>query len=351
MSIHPRKGKYGNSYQVKWRRKDGTQGSKTFHTKKDAEHFHAKVVLDDGDLRGVTRSREKVTFAEVCTNWLKARGHRHAPATAKRRDQVLRLHVLPHLGHMPIRSIRLSHIREIVASWEREQMTAATIRTHMNYMRPVFKLAIQDDIISKDPTTGLQLPPLRHGKGTILDPEQCRTLLSAAPDGYWRAFHILLATGLRIGEFMDLTVGDVDFTRRVLVVKESKTETGKREIYLSDNDVEVLRQQIATLGEESNKPDVILFRSTEGNKLVYRNFSQRVLKKVIISTGLPHFTFHDLRKTHATMLVAAGYDPKVVQQRMGHANIETTLKFYAQPTRDRLEAAANVAREYIAIVV
>jgi site-specific recombinase XerD len=51
------------------------------------------------------------------------------------------------------------------------------------------------------------------------------------------------------------------------------------------------------------------------------------------------------------MLVAAGYDPKVVQQRMGHANIETTLKFYAQPTRDRLEAAANVAREYIAIVV
>jgi integrase len=249
---------------------------------------------------------------------------------------------------MPIRSIRLSHIREIVASWEREQMTAATIRTHMNYMRPVFKLAIQDDIISKDPTTGLQLPSLRHGKGTILDPEQCRTLLSAAPDGYWRAFHILLATGLRIGEFMDLTVGDVDFTRRVLVVKESKTETGKREINLSDNDVEVLKQQIATLGEESNKPDVILFRSTEGNKLVYRNLSQRVLKKIIISTGLPHFTFHDLRKTHATMLVAAGYDPKVVQQRMGHANIETTLKFYAQPTKDRLEAAADVAANYLA---
>ena len=49
------------------------------------------------------------------------------------------------------------------------------------------------------------------------------------------------------------------------------------------------------------------------------------------------------------MLVEAGYDPKVIQQRMGHANIETTLKFYAQPTKDRLEAAANIAVEYIAI--
>jgi integrase len=148
---------------------------------------------------------------------------------------------------------------------------------------------------------------------------------------------------------MDLTVGDVDLTRRVLVVKESKTETGKREIHLSENDVEVLKQQIATLGEDSHKPDAILFRSIEGNKLVYRNLSQRVLKKIIISTGLPHFTFHDLRKTHATMLVAAGYDPKVVQQRMGHANIETTLKFYAQPTKDRLQAAAYVTERYLAI--
>jgi integrase len=306
------------------------------------------VLLDESDLRGVTKSREKMTFAEVTQNWLNVRGHRHAPATAKRRDQILRLHVLPHLGHMPIRAIRLSHIREIVASWEREQMTAATIRTHMNYMRPVFKLAIQDDIISKDPTTGLQLPPLRHGKGTILDKEQCRTLLAAAPDNYWRAFHILLATGLRIGEFMDLTVGDVDLQKRILVVKGSKTETGEREIHLSENDVEVLRQQIASIGQESRQPDAILFRSTEGKKLVYRNFAQRVLKKIIKTTGLPAFTFHDLRKTHATMLVEAGYDPKVIQQRMGHANIETTLKFYAQPTKDRLQAAADVATTYLA---
>lgn len=169
MSIHKRTGKKGVAYQVRYRRENGEQASRTFSTKKQAERFEATLVVDDGDIRGLTREQRNTTFAEVTRSWLNVRGQRHAPATAKRRDQILRLHVLPHLGHMPIRAIRLSHIREIVASWEREQMTAATIRTHMNYMRPVFKFAIQDDIISKDPTTGLQLPPLRHGKGTILD--------------------------------------------------------------------------------------------------------------------------------------------------------------------------------------
>jgi len=72
-----------------------------------------------------------------------------------------------------------------------------------------------------------------------------------------------------------------------------------------------------------------------GKTLNDRNVANRVLNKVIRETGLPHFTFHDLRRTHATMLVAAGIDPKVVQQRMGHESIETTLKYYAQPTKER----------------
>ncbi|MFM8907005.1 MAG: tyrosine-type recombinase/integrase, partial [Actinomycetota bacterium] len=71
---------------------------------------------------------------------------------------------------------------------------------------------------------------------------------------------------------------------------------------------------------------------------MYRNFAQRVLKKIIKTTGLPAFTFHDLRKTHVTMLVEAGYDPKVIQQRMGHANIETTGTALAHLHRSRIVA-------------
>jgi integrase len=171
-------------------------------------------------------------------------------------------------------------------------------------------------------------------------------LLAAVDDHYRRMFYTLLATGLRIGELLGLKVGDVDFRAGVLKVRASKTAKGVREIDLSENDLKVLKEQIASLNEHRDSTG-ILFRSQKGKTLNDRNVANRVLNKVIREAGLPHFTFHDLRRTHATMLVAAGIDPKVVQQRMGHESIETTLKYYAQPTKERKEAAAQVGVRYL----
>ena len=152
---------------------------------------------------------------------------------------------------------------------------------------------------------------------------------------------------LRIGELFELRVGDIHQRERLLEVRQSKTCNGVRSIHLSENDLAVLREQIESLGDEQDDPNAILFRSPEGKPLHYRNLAQRVLKKVISDAGLDPFTFHDFRKTHATMLVAAGIDPKVVQDRMGHVDIKTTLEYYAQPTKAGKEAAAQVAMRYL----
>ena len=347
MSIHRRAGKKGLSYQVRYRRENGQQASRTFKTKKDAERFEASLVIDDGDIKGLTREQRKVTFAEYAAIWQRTKEKRHTPRTKVRRDQILRMHLLPHLGQMPIRSIRNSHIRDLVYQWEKQGLSPQTIRNHVGVARPIFKLAMKDDIITKDPTGGLELGQPTTGLGTILDQAQCQTLLAKVDDHYRRLFYTLLSTGLRIGELFTLEVRDVDFTNRWLNVRESKTDTGIRQVDLSENDLQVLRQQIESLGEDSNNGTAILFRSPRGRSIHYRNLAERVLKKVISENGLPHFTFHDLRKTHATMLVAAGIDPKVVQQRLGHASIETTLKYYAKPTRERRQTAAHVAVRYL----
>jgi len=346
MSIHPRKGKNGNSYQVKWRREDGAQASRTFRTKKEAEHFHAQVVLNDDDVRGLTTQQRKTTFAEVAGIWTGTKDFSHAPKTKRRRDQILRLHVLPVLGQVPIRSIRTSHLRTLVASWQRKGLAPYTVRNHIANIRPIFKLAMNDGLITKDPCQGLQLDRPVGRQPVILDQEQCRMLLASVDDHYRRMFYTLLATGLRISELLGLRVGDVDFRASTLKVRASKTAKGVREIDLSENDLTVLKEQIASLSDSSDSTG-ILFRSQKGKALNDRNVANRVLNKVIRETGLPHFTFHDLRRTHATMLVAAGIDPKVVQLRMGHESIETTLKYYAQPTKERRHAAAQVGVRYL----
>ena len=347
MSIHKRTGKKGVSWQVRYRRDGGEPASRTFATKKEAERFEATLIVDDGDLRGLTREQRKASFANYTTNWQRLKQNRHAVLTRQRRDQILRLHLLPTLGEMPIRSIRSSHLRDLVGMWEKKGLSPYTIRNHIAIARPIFRLALKDGIINRDPTVDLDLAQLPKSKGTILDQEQCRILLANVSDTYRRMFYTLLATGLRIGELINLKVGDIDTRKKQLVVRESKTATGVREIDLSENDLRVLIDQINSLGNHPNDSKAVLFRSPQGMPLNYQNVRQRALMKVIKETGLPKFTFHDLRKTHATMLVAAGIDPKVLQQRLGHASIETTLKYYAQPTKERQVAAAHVAVNYL----
>jgi integrase len=347
MSIHKRRGKKGHSYQVRYRREGGTQASRTFKTKREAERFEATLVVDDEGLRGLTAEQRKATFAEYASRWQRTKQTRHSAKTKIRRDQILRMHLLPELGSMRIRAIRHSHIRDLVTKWEELGLSRQTIRNHIGIARPIFKLAIKDDIISKDPTSGLELGQPKTDVGTVLDQKQCQTLLAGVDDHYRRLFYTLLSTGLRIGELFELEVRDVDFTNRWLNIRKSKTDTGIRQVDLSENDLQVLKQQIDSLGTDASDGGVILFRSPRGKSIHYRNLAMRVLKKVITEHNLPHFTFHDLRKTHATMLVAAGIDPKVVQQRLGHASIETTLKYYAQPTKERRESAARVAIAYL----
>jgi len=346
MSIHVRKGKTGVSYQVRWRSEDGAQRSRTFRTKKEATVFDAQVTLDDGGARGITIEQRKVTFATVSETWTGLKDFSHSETTKRRRNQILRLHVLPELGQMPIRSIKTSHLRTLVASWQRKGLAPYTIRNHIANIRPIFKLAMNDGLIAKDPCQGLELDRPSGRNPVVLDVEQCQVLLKAVPDHYRPMFYTLLATGLRIGELFNLNVGDIDFRARTLTVRASKTAKGVREIDLSENDLKVLKEQISSLFD-TNDPESVLFQSPNGKTLHYRNVAVRVLKTVIKETGLPRFTFHDLRRTHATMLVAAGIDPKVVQQRMGHESIETTLKYYAQATKEHRQRAAHVAVSYL----
>ena len=348
MSIHKIPGKKGNSWKKRYR-SAGRQYSTNFPTKKDAELFEAELKLNHDDVRGLTREQRKITFAQLAESWTRLKDLEHAQNTKMRRDQILRDHLLPKLGHLPIRNIKTSHFRDLVTGWREQGLAPYSIRNHIACARPIFKMAIEDGIITKDPTSGLKIPITSRRAKIVLTQNDCRTLLRNVDADYRAAFYTLLVTGVRIGEFMGLKVGDVDFANKVLRIRKSKTRCGVRDIALSTNDLEVLRLEIEKWSHLGGGADAPLFRSQRGKALHYRNMRERVLLPVISRSALPRFTFHDLRRTHASMLVAGGMDPKVVQQRMGHASIETTLKYYAQATKERVVAASEVGVAFLAL--
>lgn len=349
MSIHKRYGKRGVTYQVRHTLPDGKKVGPRFKTKKEAELFQAELRLDQGEARGMTRVQRKTTFLQVAESWTRLKDLEHSTKTKIRRDQILRDHLLPKLAHLPVRNIKPSHFRDLVTGWREQGLSPYSIRNHIACARPIFKLAIEDGIITKDPTAGLKLAVAPRRVPTVLTQSECQTLLLNVDDGYRAAFYTLLATGVRISEFMRLKVGDVDFVNKVLRIRKSKTRCGVRDIALSTNDLQVLKAEIERWAHLGGGADAPLFRSVRGKALHYRNLRERVLLPTISRSALPRFTFHDLRRTHATMLVAAGIDPKVVQQRMGHASIETTLKYYAQATEERRIAASEVAVAFLAL--
>jgi integrase len=139
------------------------------------------------------------------------------------------------------------------------------------------------------------------------------------------------------------SAGNRDFRplTNTVSVTTSKTDAGVRILPLDPEDTLRISKHSRDTGRTGADADSPLFTSPDGKPLNHSNFRQRIFAPACREAGLEGVTFHDLRRTHATMLVAEGHDVKVVQERMGHRSISTTLAFYAKATESgKLKAAA-----------
>lgn len=344
--IYKIKTKHGWRYQAKWRRLDGTQAAKNFRTLTEAVQ-HKRMTAHEKSRGHLPDDRlAKVTFEDFATNYVFP-GLRHCPTTYRRREGIMKKHLLPELGSKPISKIRRAEILRLLADWEGQGLSARTIMNHLNVLRPVFREAVLQDVIARNPLDGIKAPKARDVRRNPLTPEQCRSLIEAIDPRYAYAVHFVLATGVRWSEFENLKMKDFKTFNNMVVVTSSKTDAGVRELPLDREDVVRISRHITETGRQGADPESPLFTSPDGSRLHHSNFRRRVFMPACKKAGLVGVTFHDLRRTHATMLVAEGHDPKVVQERMGHRSISTTLAFYAQATAQGKAKAAGAKSRYL----
>ncbi len=173
------------------------------------------------------------------------------------------------------------------------------------------------------------------------------------------AYHLLASTGMRRGEALGLRWSDADLDAGRAAIRQTviavnhvptfgtpKTAKGRRTLSLDDNTVTVLREhrkrQLAErlLMGAGWTDHGLVFCRVDGGLLhperFTRSFSDRVRQ-----LGLPKIRLHDLRHGWATMALSAGVHPKVVQERLGHANIGITLDTYSHVTEGLHDDAAE----------
>ncbi|MCZ6535783.1 MAG: site-specific integrase [Chloroflexi bacterium] len=193
---------------------------------------------------------------------------------------------------------------------------------------------------------------------STLSPEGVHSFLEVARETpYYSLFHTALYTGMRRGELLALRWKDVDLDKATLsvvrsiyrgsggdfTVREPKTQRSRRLIALSPSLVMVLRDHQAERRARSiligkTIPELI-FSHLDGSPLDPSTVSH-AFGKVIKKARVPSVRFHDLRHTHATLMMKQGINPKVVSERLGHSTVAMTLDLYSHVVPGLQEQAA-----------
>ena len=228
--------------------------------------------------------------------------------------------------------------KDIEAFVEQEQDRGLGIRSVRNRMQAVYSFVrylVENEVVDPDILTRRIRLKQPVSLPRAIDPEDLRVLFSAIDHIRDRAFFLLLLrTGMRVGELLDLRVIDVILPdKKVLIYMGEKNYRG-RVVYLSEDAMEVAEAWLAIRDSQQE----MLFYSSQRPTLSYPAVRIR-FKKYLKKTGLSGkgYTIHCLRHTFASELLNAGMRLEVLQQLLGHSSLEVTRQYARLTDKTREE--------------
>jgi integrase len=297
-----------------------------------------------------------VTFADACTEFLRyvTVDRARKPSTIAGYESIIRSMLLPAFGERPVESITTAQIEHWLAGLPQ---SARTRTLALVLMHGIFRRAKKVWALPTNPAAEIEKPPqARSGDIEVFSPEEVWALARAAEDEQDAAISLTAAfTGLRLGELLALHWRDVDFTGSVLRVRGSYSaghlttpKSGKvRAVPLAPD----VAAALAALGRRElfTGDDDLVFIGATGS-YVDGSALRRRYKKTLAAAELRPLRFHDLRHTFGTRMIATA-DIRRVQEWMGHADIQTTMRYlhYAPHAEDAQLVAAAFAVEHASV--
>jgi integrase len=310
----------------------------------------------------------KITVGQWLDQWLKSL--RLAPSTMASYSKNVRLHIKPQLGQIQLARLTGTRISTLYRELERTGrqdhesgtgLSARTVRYVHTILKAALREAVDQGLIVVNPADKAKPPAAREAKAPEIHPwtaPQLSSFLRWADEHGCRdavAWRLLAYTGMRRGEALalrwrdlDMDAGRVSVRRSVGLVRmkgegaefvEGPTKSGKdRVVDLDPQTVAALRSwRLARAGLDLRlaRDDALIFGDLGGRHLHPEFFTRRFTRSLALARRelgtevLPMIRLHDLRHTHATLLLAAGVPVKVVSERLGHASVTITLMIYA----------------------
>lgn len=297
-----------------------------FSVRKDAEAF--KLDIERRRQTGLLYQAPPERFGEVAQAWLErfvigAAGRvRPRPKTIRIAEDCLRY--LAPLNELAVERIRRPHVEDLLASIA----THAPRRAEMTLtqLKRVLKWAEERGQQVDRAIYGIRLARADEREPRFLTWDEAEELQSWMPEYICRIVPVAVLTMLRRSEILAVRDEDIDFANGSIAVfgqrqdgkrVKTKTPAGRRTVDIGPRALALLREQQLA---RSPRADGYLFPAPEGGPYDPDNFFKRVFMPAAVAAGIPELTFHDLRHTGASLMIAAGCHVKVIAERMGHSD-------------------------------
>lgn len=342
-----------------WSARERRRIRRHFDTLSEAKAWRDEMLV--GLRRGTVKAPTRVTLREAAEEWLAgaeagtilARNRQsYKPSAVRGYRRALELRVLPELGHLRLSAIDRVMLQDQADRWARD-LDASTVRNTLSPLQAIFRRAVARGVVTVNPTAGLELRAPEGRRDRIADPGEAAALLAALSDEDRALWATALYGGLRRGELRAMRWDDIDLEQGVIRVQRSwddvvgpvepKSRAGSRTVPIAS----VLRSVLV---------EHRLRRGGHGDALVFavgeRAFEPSTVRRRALTAwkraGLTPIGLHECRHTFASLMIAAGCNPKALSSYMGHASVMITFDRYGHLMPGNEAEAAGLLDNYLA---
>jgi integrase len=304
-----------------------------------------------------------LTLGEYLDYWLKAYAESNtSPNTYRGYEQIIRVHLKPTLGHIKLQELRTIHLQDYYVE-KQVGLSAQTVKHHHRLLSKALNDAVDWEFVNKNVALKSKPPKPKKFRPTFYSKEELDLLFEAAKSSTVNYPIIFSAghTGARLGELRALQWTDIDFDSRLMAITKTAytDQMGKvqiknvtkgktdRRIVMGKVLIKFLKehyeryQELKNLLGNSFNPNNLVFFNSKGDFLNTREL-QKAHKRALKKAELKDSRFHDLRHSHASILLQKNVHPKIVSERLGHSKIGITLDLYSHVIPSLQEQAIEV---------
>lgn len=342
--------KRGNTYSVVLfvgYKPDGKPQYKWYgghRTKKEADKFLAEKIKEFND--GNLATESGVTVRKYFEAWLEHEATQVRVSTLVGYKSIVNAHILPNFGGKKLDKLKPLDIQRLYDALLTSGKAPRTVIHLHTLLHSAFGRAVKWGMLTRNIVEQVEPPHAKKHEFAVWTRDQVLAYLQEAEKTrYYVLFLLALTTGLRLGELQGLKWIDVDFEQSELHVKRSrtwktgegldlhpKTAHGRRIVALSGSSVAALRKHKAFQAEEKLRSkdyqDGLYIVTREDGVVPHPVTIRELHTKLCKRAGVPYIRIHDMRHTHATLLLEQGVHPKIVSERLGHSAIGITLDTY-----------------------